>query len=72
MNITISDFLIFLKIGIIILIFLYAVFGFVVLNQIFRMNNIIKEVYSSALLYVLAIIHMVLAISLLLAALVIL
>ncbi len=69
---TLLDFQIILKIGILVLLFLYAIFGFVVLNQIFRMNGIIKEVYSSTVMYVIAIIHMVLAIALFIAAIAIL
>ncbi|GEM_PF-6553049 len=61
-----------LKIGFLLVIFIYIIFSLVVLNQISAMNNIIKEVRSSVIVYFLAILNLLAALSLFLISLVIL
>lgn len=61
-----------LKIGFLLVIFIYIIFSLVVLNQVSAMNNIIKEVRSSAIIFFLAILNLFLAVSLFIIALVIL
>ena len=60
------------KIVALVFLFLYVVFTFVILTQVNVMNKIITEERSSALLKTIAIIHVVLAISLFVFAIVIL
>lgn len=61
-----------IKIGILILLFLYIIFAFVVLNQIRIMNRIIHEDYSSVTVSFLGLLHLAFAVSLFLLALAIL
>lgn len=62
----------FIKIGVLIILFLYVVFAFVLMNQVRVMNRIIREVSSSAILFILVLIHLLLAVSLFFFALAIL
>lgn len=66
-----QSFLIF-KILILILIFLYVIFAFVVLNQVRLMNGVVRELHSSTIVQAGAVVHLLLAISLFVYALVIL
>lgn len=61
-----------IKIGILILLFLYIIFAFVVLNQIRIMHRIIHEDYSSVTVFFLGLLHLAFAVSLFLLALAIL
>lgn len=60
------------KIGLVILIALFFIFVFVVLNQVKTMNNIVTEVKSSGIIMAIAILNLFAALSLFIAALVIL
>ena len=66
-----SSFLLF-KIGILIIIFLYIAFTVVILTQVNVMNKLVTEDKVSVFLRFLAIVHILLAVSLFLAAVVIL
>lgn len=61
-----------IKIGILILLFLYLVFAFVVLNQVRAMNGIIKELHSSTFVFWISLLHFIFALSLFIVSLVIL
>lgn len=52
------------KIGILIILALYAVFAFVILNQIRVMNSIVTLSFVSVILLIIAGLHLLLAISL--------
>lgn len=69
---TVGTILMILKIGILFIIFLYSIFAFIVLNQIQRMNSVVKVKFSSTTLVVVGIAHLLLAISLFLLAIAIL
>ena len=60
------------KLGLLMVLFLYIIFIFIVFKQIMSMDNIIKEIHSSFIIKVIATINIVLALSLFLAAVVIL
>lgn len=60
------------KIGILIILALYAVFAFVILNQVRVMNSIVTLSFISVVLLIIAGLHLLLAISLFAIALVIL
>lgn len=70
--IRIFNLLFLIKIGALILIVVYLLFAFVVLNQIRTMNKIVFIPSSSKILILVGTVHIVLAISLFLLALVIL
>lgn len=63
---------IWIKIIMLLLISMYAVFAFVIINQIRAMNKIIHIPSSSQILFITAVIHAIFAVSLFLTALVIL
>lgn len=64
--------LLLLKIGILAIISLYAIFTFVILNQIQVMNRILHELHSSAVVQFIALLLIFLTVSLFFLALVIL
>ena len=66
-----SSFII-IKAGTLILLFVYIIFTIVILTQVRVMDRLVKEKLSSEALKIMAIIHVVLALSLFLTALVIL
>ena len=68
---TVSSFII-LKIGFLIINALYIIFVFVVLSQIDSMDNIITEMNSAIIVKIAGVLNVIFAISLFLAALVIL
>ena len=61
-----------LKAVALLLIFMYAIFAFVIVNQVRTMNKIIYIPSSSGILMVISLIHLLLSISLFLASVVIL
>lgn len=60
------------KIGFIVFIGFYAIFTFVVFNQVKTMNKIVNEDKSSNFIFILSLLNMLLAVSLFIASLVIL
>lgn len=63
---------IFIKIGIIILIFFYVVFSYVIFKRIRIMNNVVEQSQSSFILVLISLINIIFAILLFLTAIVIL
>lgn len=64
--------LFFLKLGVLIVIGLFAIFTFIIFNQIVVMNNIVNQSGPSTILKIIAAINILLSLSLFLTALVIL